>query len=424
MKRLLKKLITTILAGQVRRLRQKRDFKLIAIAGSIGKTSTKFAIAQVLGSKYRVRFQEGNYNVDVTVPLVFFDLPLPSLANPFAWARTLMNIEWQLMRPYPYDVVVVELSTDGPGQIAAFDAYITADIGVLTAIAPEHMEFFEGLDAVAKEELGIAGLSENLVINKDLCAPEYLPVTRPKLYTYGKETETDYQIRKAQLDHNGYTFAIAKNNQPFLEVSHPSVAIPQLYSLTAAATVADMMGMSTEEIKLGIEKVRPVSGRMQLLNGINNSTIIDDTYNASTEAVKAALTTLYNLPGSQKIAVIGSMNELGGYSASAHAEVGGFCDPDKLAMVLTLGKDANEHLAPVAEKHGCVVKQFNSPYDVGEYLKTVIEQEAVVLLKGSQNGVFAEEAIKSVLADPADVSKLVRQSKHWMRIKHAQFGKE
>lgn len=419
MRNIFKTLIARILAWQVRRLRKRHTFKLVTIAGSIGKTSTKFATANLLSQKYRVRFQEGNYNVDVTVPLVFFGLPLPALTNPVAWLTTLLKIERQIRHPYPYDVVVIELSTDGPGQLEKFGSFIHADIGVLTAIAPEHMEFFTDLDAVAREELAIAGMSEILLINKDLCDARFMP-TRDRMLTYGQQ-DASYQLQDAVLEAGGYSFSIVKHGQPMLRATHPSISIAQLYSLTSAVAVGDNLGMSTEEIILGLQRVTSVPGRMQVLQGANGATLVDDTYNASPEATKAALEALYAMPAGQRIALLGNMNELGNSSAAAHTEIGAACSPEKLQQVVTLGPDANQYLAAAAEAAGCAVQRCDSPYQAGEYIKSIIKPGAVVLLKGSQNRVFAEEAIKPLLANPADQQRLVRQSAYWLEVKRKQF---
>lgn len=151
MKNKLKQIVVAVLARQVRRLRRKHEFKVIGVVGSIGKTSTKLAIAQTLGKNMRVRYQYGNYNDIVTVPLIFFGHETPSLFNPLAWIKIFASNSKQIRGEYPYDAVVLELATDGPGQIAAFQKHTELDIVVVTAITPEHMEFFASLDAVADE---------------------------------------------------------------------------------------------------------------------------------------------------------------------------------------------------------------------------------------------------------------------------------
>jgi UDP-N-acetylmuramoyl-tripeptide--D-alanyl-D-alanine ligase len=161
---------------------------------------------------------------------------------------------------------------------------------------------------------------------------------------------------------------------------------------------------------------------MQILPGIKNSTLIDDTYNSSPVAVRAALDVLYAGDAPQRIAILGGMNEMGDYSPQAHKEVGAYCDPKKLDWVVTIGPDAKQYLAPAAKEQGCQVKSFLSPYDAGHFVAGLLKESAVVLAKGSQNRVFAEESLKELLANPEDASKLVRQSRHWQDVKAKQFS--
>lgn len=422
MKKIAKRFVVTVLWWQVKRLRKKHNIKIVAVAGSIGKTSTKFAVAEVLKQKYRVRFQEGNYNDIVSVPLIFFGLDMPSLLNPIAWVIIFWRAEQQIKK-YPFDIVMLEIGTDAPGQIAAFGKYLWVDHAILTAITPEHMQYFADIDAVAWEELAIAKFSQHLLINSDLVHPKYIrQISQGKVETYSIKESSTYQIINVRFIDKEHKFDITKNGQLLLHSNHSSISEPQLYSIAAAIAMADKLGLSVDEILEAVQRIEPVNGRMKQLDGINDSLIIDDTYNSSPEAAKAALQTLYRLPASQKIAILGNMNELGKYSAHAHSEIGELCDPKEVDLVVTIGKDANKYLAAAAEKRGCQVKRFDGPFEAGIELKDLIRPKAVILAKGSQNGVFAEEVVKSILAHPTDVKNLVRQSPSWMKVKRQQFG--
>jgi len=422
-KKLAKKIIVSILGWQVRRLYKKNDFKVVAVAGSLGKTSTKLAVAQVLSQKYKVRHQGGNYNDIVTVPLIFFGQDLPSLFNPLAWLTVFWRNERQLNKKYPYEVVVVEVGTDGPGQIEKYVKYLKADIGVLTAIAPEHMEFFDDLEAVANEEIQIANLSQKLIVNADFCKAKYSENINKPITSYGLKNQANIRLANLKFDGFSADFDVLKDGKTLIHADHEAVAEPRLYAVAAAVAVADQLGLSGSEIKAGLDNLKPVAGRMQRLTGINNSTIIDDTYNASPPAMKAALDTLYRLEAPQKIAILGNMNELGSYSQAAHEEIGNYCDPKRIDLLLTIGPDANKYLAPAAEAKGCKAQQFDDPYSAGDYLKRVVKKGALILAKGSQNRVFAEEAVKLLLANPTDANKLIRQSEAWLKIKAKIFQK-
>lgn len=415
MKRFARLLVATVLGRQVRRLRKKSNFKVVAVVGSIGKTSTKLAIASVLSAGLRVRFQDGNYNDLVSVPLVFFGQELPSLYNPFAWLAVFWRNSRQVRRDYPYDVVVVELGSDSPGQIAGFKRYIKADLTVITAVTPEHMQSFDGLDAVAAEELAAADFSAQLLANLDLCPAKYLAGVND-LQTYGLTESADFVMGtdgRAEARPENLTIAELPLN----------LSRPEQYSRLAAAVVAHKLGLKFDVVAEGLQTVKAPPGRMQRLAGINNSLIIDDSYNASPEAVKIALATLYKEKAAQKIAILGNMNELGAHSVAEHTAIGQLCDPGQLAAVITIGSDANQYLAAAAEAKGCQVKRFDNPYQAGEYAKTLLKPGAVVLVKGSQNRVFAEEAIKPLLADPSNAVNLVRQSPQWLEIKKKAFAK-
>jgi UDP-N-acetylmuramoyl-tripeptide--D-alanyl-D-alanine ligase len=161
---------------------------------------------------------------------------------------------------------------------------------------------------------------------------------------------------------------------------------------------------------------------MQILKGIKNSIIVDDTYNSSPIAVEAALKTIYGINANQRIAVLGMMNELGDYSKEAHERVGNFCNPQKLELVVTIGKDANQYLARCAEEKGCKVIKTDSPYEAARIVKENLKERAIILVKGSQNGVFSEETVKVLLANKKDVKNLVRQNDFWLKKKRAQFS--
>lgn len=413
-----KNFLCDLLEGQVVRLRAAHPFEVVAVVGSVGKTSTKLAIAHTVGAKKRVQFQEGNYNDRLTVPLVVFGHDLPNLLNVVAWAKILGANERTIRRGINFDVAVLELGTDGPGQIADF-AYVAPDIAIVTAITPEHMEFFKTLDAVAAEELTVTEFSKRVLVNIDDTPSEYL--VGKHVTTYGLADTADYRVmswKNHGLDGVIFKVKIAGKAE---ELVSPMVGLQGVKISTGAATVASLLGMKPAAISKGFAKLPPTAGRMQLLAGTNGSTLIDDTYNASPAAVEAGLDVLADTKAKQRIAILGSMNELGDYSKEAHKHVGRYCWPKNVDLVVTIGKEAEKYLAPEAAKNGCTVASFMSPYQAGRYVRDQLKPGAVVLGEGSQNGVFAEEALKQLLQDIADSSKLVRQSSSWLNVKRRQF---
>ena len=415
-----KAVLCTILEAQVRSLQKRHHFKVVAVAGSAGKTSTKFALAQMLASKKKVLFQEGNYNDRLTVPLIFFGHDHPGLFNVFGWISVFYKNYKTIKSDYPYECVIVEVGTDGPGQIEQF-AYLHPEIAVLTSIAEEHMEYFDSIDDVAREEMAVHKYAKLLVVNIDDTDQKYLEGL--DFTSYGLSENADYRFTKLSTgDLHKPTAELVLSNGTKIEVKLNMLGRQGAKICLAAATVADMLGYSNEEIISGLESIKPVSGRLMVLHGKNDSKILDDTYNASPIAVKAALDVLCNTKAKQRIAILGSMNELGKDSNELHKEIGEYCESSKLDLVVTIGEQASNYLAPAAKDKGIKVSSFNSPYEAGEFVAEQIKPGAVVLAKGSQNGVFAEEAVKKLLAHASDSKKLVRQTAYWQAKKAKQFS--
>lgn len=426
MKQFVKRNLTALYVSQMQRIIKKHKPIVVAVAGSVGKTSTKLAIATVLSEKYRVLVQNGNYNVALSVPFIFFDRELPSLTNPFSWFSAWLHAEKVVRGPFPYDIVVIELSPDELDQDVAFKDIINPDITVLTAVSAEHMEYFSTLDTIAEKEFAIATHCRKLLLGSDDIDATYInrytkdsvqPVLR-----YGFVSPADCLI--TQVPNDTKTVQLHFKDGSELVAQSSLIAKHSLKSLAAAVLIAKELSLTNEQIVAGTANVVPFAGRMQLLKGIKDSTIIDDSYNASPLAVAAALETLQSVDAPQRIALLGNMNELGDMSKDAHEQIGTLCDAQKLDLVVTLGKDANQYTATVAEQNGCKVVRTNSPYEAGKVIADNLQTGAYVLIKGSQNGVFSEEAIKSLLADPNDASKLVRQSAYWFAIKRKQFPGE
>lgn len=419
-KKIGKALLCGVLERQVRRLRARNDFQIVAVVGSVGKTSTKLAIAHTLASSKRVQFQEGNYNDRLTVPLVLFGHTQPGLFDIAAWLRIFMKNERQLRKPYPYDIAVLELGTDGPGQIEQF-AYLAPELAVITAISEEHMEYFKTLDAVAREELAVGEFSKQMLLNLDDVAPEYRP-TRPFL-GYGFDAAAQFQLlERAGADLRAQR-VVSKLQDTEVEFETKFLGVQGAKITLAAAATGSVLGMEPAAIRKAVTTLQPAAGRMQVLSGSKESILIDDTYNASPIAVKAALDVLYGADVQQRIAILGTMNEMGNGSPQMHRDVGAYCDPGKLDLVITIGADANRYLAEAAEERGCRVERCDNPWQAGNIAKAAIQEGAAVLAKGSQNRVFAEEALVPLLANPSDREKLVRQSNYWQQRKRASFQK-
>jgi len=408
----------------VRKYLRKHKPKLVVVTGSVGKTGAKIAIATVLGEAYRVRTHEGNHNTHLSAPLAILGVEYPDDIRSFsAWWNVWRAARERIREPKDVDVIIQELGTDQPGDVGHFGKYLHPDVAVVTAVSDEHMEFFKSLDVVAQEELAVASFSEMTIVNRDDIESRFAQYAQTdNIYTYGLGEHAEYQIvLEPNSPLEGRIGQLITPEWEQIPITLQLIGDQSIKSAVAAAAVGAKLGLTSQQVAVGLSKLRPVSGRMQVLRGLKESILIDDTYNSSPLAARAALQTLYDIEAPQRIAVLGTMRELGELSPKAHEQLGDFCDPQKLAWVVTIGEEAKKYLAPAASKKGNQVRSFDNPYDAGSFVHSVLEPNAAVLLKGSQNTIFAEEAIKILLHNTDDEQLLVRQSPYWLKIKAEQF---
>lgn len=423
-----KKIVQGRLEAAVRKYFKKHpEVKLVVVTGSVGKTSTKRAIATLLAQKFRVQMEMTNHNTEMSAPLgiLGIEYPVGHVKDPRAWRAVLGAAKHRIKSPTGVDVIVQELGSDKPGEIAQFGKYLHPDIAVVTGVTPEHMEFFGTIEAVAEEELMAANFSEMAIINRDDVDGRFANfLTNTNLTTYGTSGPAEYRFEQTDFTlENGYSGQIvAPEFADPLPVQVRVFGDHSLRPIMGAVAVALKLGLGAEEIKRGLSLIRPVPGRMNVLKGIDDTTIIDDTYNSSPAAASAAIQTLYSIQAPQRIAILGSMNELGATSADEHRALGLLCDPALLSWVITIGDEAEKHLAPAAKARGCQVKSFKSALDAGAFARSVSEPGAAILVKGSQGNIYAEEAVK-VLCLMSEDLELVRQDAHWIKIKEEFFSK-
>lgn len=406
---------------------QHPEVKLVAVVGSVGKTSTKHAIATLLSERYRVRMHEGNHNSEVSVPLAILGVDFPgSLRNPFTWLGVFRAAKLRIKQPTDVDVIVQELGTDAPGDIAQFGTYLLPDIAVITGVTPEHMEFFGTIEAVAAEEMSVANFSKFVLINRDDVDARFAALeTNPNFSTYGTTGAAEYRIEQESFTFDeGYKGTIYAPNFP--EPFAVTVRVYGEHSLRpvmGAVATAAQLGLATHEIAKQIAVLRPVPGRMNLLRGMGETVVIDDTYNSSPAAAAAAIQTLYsfdddNVP--QRIVVLGDMRELGATSQAEHEALARLLDSSLLAWVVLVGPESEKYVAPIARQRGCQVHIAKNAIEAGEFVRSVTEPGAVILVKGSQNTIYLEECVK-LLCELTDHSQLVRQSPHWLGVKKRFF---
>lgn len=404
-----------------------QDVKLVVVVGAAGKTTTKIAIATVLSQKYRVRVEPGNLNDFLSVPPAMLGVDYPDFAklrNPFVWRKVFKEMKKVINAPSDVDVIVQELGTDHPGQIPHFGEYLKPDLAVVTSVVPEHMEYFGTIENVAREELSVTAYSKETIINRDDIDEKFSEfILSDRITTYGVHSpaENYFIVKGKQEVLDGFKGDLMLVGLGKIPAEVNLIGQHSLKSAIAAGTVGSRLGMSAVEISKGVGEIKAVPGRMSILPGRQDAIIIDDTYNSSPVAAIAALKVVYQIKAPQRFVILGSMNELGDMSEEAHRQVGEYCDPTLLENVVTVGELAKEFLAPAAKAKGNRVYSFLNPVEAGAFVSQRMQKGAVILAKGSQNGVFTEEAVKVLLKNAKQERLLVRQSPYWMDKKQKFF---
>ena len=403
------------------------DIKLITVAGSVGKTSTKLAIATLLSQKYRVRLHEGNHNTHLSAPLAILGINFPGNPRNFwQWHKVFSAARKRIKSPSSQEpqIIIQELGTDHPGDIERFSKYLAPNIAVVTSVSPEHMEFFGSIDAVAQEELGAVSFAEIAILNQDDISPDFFKYVRnSNVSTYSSIGGANYNfIANSFSLIDGFGGKIQTPEYGEINVRVKVFGEHSLRPIIGAVAVSAKLGLSSQEIIGGLVSLKPIPGRMNFMRGVKESVLIDDTYNSSPAALEAAIQTLYALSAPSKIAIIGSMNELGESSAFEHQKIGEMLDGISLSWVITVGEQANRFLAPAARLRGCQVYEAKNAIDAGTFTHKIMERGSLVLLKGSQGEVYLEEATKILLLNKEDENLLVRQDEKWKKTKDKFFS--
>lgn len=391
---------------------------VIAITGSVGKTSTKEVVAQVMTDAFpnQVRATAGNLNAEIGIPLTILGYKkTPSkYLLPFilisAWFRTFVST-------YP-KYLVLEMGVEHPGDIEYFGTIAQPDVGVITSATPAHTANFEKIEDMQSEKTKMAKIVKDdgaLIYNYD---DEYLfKVKFKKAIKYSlKDEDADCSASDIKLLEQGMNFFIKYQNDK-VEIKSKLLGEHLIYADLAAFCVGKYFKISSEKIALSLEKRKPVQGRMNLLKGRDDILIIDDTYNSNPSSACAALKTISDIKYSKgrKVVILGNMNELGDYEKEGHKLVGE-CAKGKADLAVLVGPNA-ELMAEACGKSKKVMT-FKNRQSLEKKLDQIIEPNDLILVKASQNANYFEEIVKLLLPKEAEHHKmLVRQEKHWAKKK-------
>lgn len=345
---------------------------VVGVAGSNGKTSTKYLIHAALKTALRGTFSPGSFNNDVGVPLAIFP------ADP------------------GHDYLVLEIGTNHPGEIRNLALMALPDIAVITNCAAEHLEFFGDIDGVRREEASIIeGLNPTgtLVVNGD--DPALLQAVKEyagKRVTFGAAPTNDLFATDIVEDQRGVRFRLNGQGQVTVPLLGRHTAINAL----AAIAVARCMDVPQESILAGLAQARGPDMRMQLVQ-VNGITVINDAYNANPPSMKSALETLCMLQTTgRRIAVLGDMRELGRSSEVYHRTLGQLaatCVLDALVCVgeqaALIAQEATKVLGPRRVRH------FTQTAQAAQVVASALRSGDLVLVKGSR-ALHLEQVVRAI----------------------------
>lgn len=433
MKNHLKKIIVSLLQKEAHAVLRRYDPSIVAVTGSVGKTTTKDAIFTALTAVTTVRKSEKSFNSEIGVPLTVLGLA-NGWNNPFVWIKNLLSGAWQLVRRDSYPSwLVLEVGADRPGDIKSTASWIKPHIAVLTRLpdVPVHVEHFSSPQQVIAEKMTLAEAlraSGSVVANGD--DPIILDQVKRRALTaltYGfsegvsvraSEYEVTYQKDGRRKVPSGISFlvSVAGNQTAFRVELLGCLGVQHVYPVLAALCVVKAAGFDPAQAVPALTKHQSPPGRMRLLKGAHESVIIDDTYNSSPIAALEAVRTLLVLKGSgRKIAALGDMLELGKYSVAEHEAIGkevAFVD-----VLVTVGPRSRDvaQAAVRAGKDPRTVFSFAESKKAALYLSHILEAGDMVLVKGSQG--MRMERVSAALLDPTvrPVDVLVRQDGEWQK---------
>lgn len=424
MRTALKALILNLMWTAALRRYHREQPKVVAVGGSVGKTSTKDAIVQVLQQTGRpVRYTFGNMATDsgVALSLLGFTDPPAGMGGWFKvlWRCFFLSGEKYIASQQPY--YVLEYSSDAAGDTDYLTKRIKPDIAVLATLVPVHMESYKTEAAMIEETLRLtAGLEPNQIVANVNDPHQRKQLPGAKWYgLYADKLPDGLYADQIKRTDSGlqYTVKLRQTGaNKALEVHSNVFANYQLLPMMAATAVGLLEGLSGSQIKEALESYKLPAGRGRLIEGLNEMTIIDDSANSSPEAVKAGLTVLKEFAGKRhKVAILGTMNELGEMAEAAHKEIGKAAAGNSDFFV-AVGKYKKQMLA-AAKSAGLPATQmigFDTPEKLIQQLGQIVHRHDVIYVKASQNGMYLERVVKALMAHPEQAAELlVRQGKFW-----------
>lgn len=428
MKDILKSIVVSVLTWEAKLVLKKYKPSIIAVTGSVGKTTTKDMIYHVLHDHISIRKNQKSFNSEIGVPLTILDLP-NQWGSIGGWLSNIFKGFTLLLGNHDYpEWLVLEAGVDMPGDMQRLCSWLSPDIVVVTRFpdVPVHVEHFPTPDDVIAEKRNLVrALKENgvLIVNHD-DAKTRSEIVREgqKKIMYGLEYGADVQATDCAIQYKDDSVPQGMQCRVTLQGRSVPVMLPDVvgeasvYAALAALAVGNELGVNLVWLIEALKNYTPAPGRMRLLPGVAGSTIIDDSYNSSPIALESSLKTLESITNTgRKIAVLGDMLELGEFTKSEHEKAGvqaaGMCN-----ILMTVGIRAKDIARAAREKGLKEVMECRDANQAGMVLKEALQEGDVVLVKGSQSGIRLEKTVKFIMEQPERAHELlVRQEEEWQK---------
>lgn len=404
--------------------------QIVAVTGNAGKTSTKEAIAAVLRNKYRVRATAGNMNTELGVPATiigdFSDEYSTGGGTAMFWLGVIIKGLAGIFYSADYpEILVLEYGADKPGDIRRLAGSFHPHVAVVTQVGeiPVHVEFFASAKHLAEEKSNLIKVlrsGDHAVLNNDDLTVSEMAKATPSavIHHFGFGVGADVQIGELEVvfqnsKPSGIGFNLKYDGAIMPVVIRGTLGRGVAMASAAAAVVGQIFGVGLADASEALSEMKTPAGRMRILNGVKDTVIIDDTYNASPSAMHLALDTLKGLSG-RKVAVLGDMLELGSHTVHAHQGVGTIAAgiADVLVCVGARGKIIFD--AAGNQMASDKIFWFENSSIAAKEIQKIIQPGDTVLVKGSQ-GVRMERVVKEILAETEKARELlVRQSTTWL----------
>ena len=346
------------------------NIPVVAITGSVGKTSTKDMVASVLSQKYKVLKTQGNYNNEIGMPL------------------TLLSLKDE-------EVMVLEMGMNSFGEISLLSRIAKPDVAIITNIGTAHIGLLGSRENILKAKLEILeGLNKKgtLIINydNDLLNDWYeKEKNKYNIITYGTKEGSMILGKNAVFHENGTDCEAVVNSKTY-RVHIPVGGEHFVSNSLCALSVAKVFEIPIEKALKGIENFELTKKRMEIKQAKCGAMVINDSYNANYDSMKAALDYLGKLPNQRKIAVLGDMGELGEYSQELHEKVGNAVAENNINILICVGNES-KNIIKAAQENGIKnIFHCNTKQEAINILNEKINKDDAILIKASNSLKFTE----------------------------------